>query len=209
MSEFIAAKDGAFPVEGTIRYDRLVIEPGARFTAPEGKTLAMTAGGVETAIVPGEYRDVVLSARDMISDIIDGYNGYDYSCALYVDRDGVQENKSHLSAISGEFDGKRLKNGVVRSENEFFGGVIINGAEYEIDGYDARLNGCGGSDFAGVGMGLLCVQSKVRAKNLNIRNSGPIRGAVFVADYSEVYISDSDIYTSGGSEEEAWSWPSA
>ncbi len=38
---------------------------------------------------------------------------------------------------------------------------------------------------------------------MRIQNSGPIRGAIFVADYSDVYIRDSEIYTSGGTEQEA------
>ncbi len=119
MTNMIAKQGVCYPIADTCQYDTLVIEPGASFSAPAGKTLVMTAGGVETAIAPGTYANVILSARDEIRDIIDGYDGYDYSCALYVDKGGVNAGASHLSAISGTFDGKSMKNAAVRSENVF------------------------------------------------------------------------------------------
>ena len=140
-------------VSESATYDTFTFD-GSTYGAEEGSYLTIVIDGVEVdpAALDGDYENVEFVVTPQIPAFVDGYESA-YRTGLYIN-DGVQEDYSVLSAVSGTYDDTSASDLVIKSENANFEGVIVTGGEYTIDGLTVVANGNGANDFAGVGAGI-------------------------------------------------------
>lgn len=191
-------------LEATEKYGKLSIAAGANLTAPAGKLLVMTAGGVQKEIAAGDYSDVVVEVKESFMTPMENYDTTELSAALYVGKDGINADRSTASAITGgEYDAKSLKGVAIKSEGEDFSGIIVDGAKYKISDLTVDMTGAGGNDFSGKGTSLVvCGGAEVEVDGMKVNNTGLIRNAVVVGGRSSLTVRNADITTSGVSEEQ-------
>ncbi len=181
----------------TTAFFRLVLEEGGAITAPEGKLLSLTVGGVEQPIRPGAYSDATLTVTEDIPCPVDGFDNTGYRMAIYGDETGVHPENSVLSAFSGTVDDTSIRGGSIRSESDFFSGILLKGGTYTLSDVDIALTGCGGNDFSGLGAAITAVGAQVEVDHAKIETFGAIRGAVLAADGADLKVRNSTIYAHG------------
>lgn len=208
MSKTIVVKaNETHQLETTAFLDSLTVEEGASIAAPEGKVVSMTVGGVERPIAPGTYEDVVLTITEGFAPeggAMFGPSIKDYRVALYVDESGINSLRSVVSALQGgTYDEKGMTGVSIKSENNLFGGILIDGGKYEIKDLNVELNGYGGDDFSGKGTALVVSgDADVTVDGLKVLNKGVIRSAVLVTGDANVTVKNSEIVAYGGSDDE-------
>ena len=204
MSKILAAGE-SWLVEQTQALDSLTIAEGAALQAPEGSLLTMTVGGVETAPVPGNYEDVVLTVTESFGTPVAGQRAGGLRAALYVHNGEVVPARSVTAALQGgSYDGACAEDVTITSRGPLFSGVIVDGGSYEIKNLDLSLQGFGGNDFAGVGTGLtVCGDAKVTVDGYKVRNAGIIRNAVIVGGTADLTVKNADIEALGGDDAQA------
>ena len=114
--------------------------------------------------------------------------------ALLVTADGIDREASVTDAVSGSYDGSSAQNVTVRSNGDFFNGIYISGAPYEIDGLQMSMLGDGGNDFGGWGAGVMADgTADVDIRNAVIDTAGVIRTAIWAGEDADLTVRDSVI----------------
>ena len=187
-------------VNETVTLSSLNIQEGGSLSAPDGFQLTLTVNGIECPIMSGSYQgNVVLAVTKDLPEIVDEYGNEKYRAALYVDENGVDRDRSVLSAIrGGSYEGGNVRDVAIRSESEAFNGLMYHAGEHEAENVNIDFRGNGFNDFAGVGAGIVASgTSKVHVKNANIHTKGVVRGAVLAADHGEILVENSRIRAEG------------
>lgn len=186
----------------TTRLSALTIAPGARISAPKGKSLTLTVDGVGVPVAPGDYNgDVVLTVTDTIPVNYLQLPTHPFRAALYVDDGKVVASKSVRAAIQGgSITDQAASNIRIVSNEEAFNGVLVTGAStYTLNDPQLIFTGNGGNDFAGFGAGIMSSgKADVTVNRARIYNRGAARGAIFVGGDSVMRINDSEIETYNG-----------
>jgi hypothetical protein len=210
-------------VEETTRLCKLALAEGAAITAPEGYSLTLTVNGVETGsllaetssvdteIAPGTYRGrVVLTVAE--ENIVEfspmGPPGvpveiveFPFRQALYLDEDGIVEEKSVLSAVVGKRRSQgKMKNMLIRSEGESFNGIFAAGGSHTIKNTKIDLSGNGRSDFVGYGTAAMSTgeETKLVLNRVKIVNDGVVRTAAVADHGSNLVVKNSYLQTYNG-----------
>ena len=132
-------------------------------------------------------------------------NDYDYSAALYVTSDGVDQTKSVTDRISGgTFDGSSASSVTIEDTASGDNGILIDNAEYTVK--DAVINlltnasGTDTCDFSGKGTAVAVFgsKSKVTVDNTKIHTSGVATMPVFADDGATVTVKNSVLQSDGG-----------
>ncbi len=201
MNKIIAGGED-WLVEESTALDTLTIAEGAGIKAPEGKMVTLTVDGVETAAVPGEYKNAVLTVTEDYQTPVEHQRAEGYRAALYIKDGQVVPERSVTAALQGgSYDGASAKDLKIESQGPMFTGVIVDGGKYEIKDLDVTMNGFGGNDFAGIGTALVaCGDADVTVDGLKVRNAGVIRNAVVVGGTAHLTVKNADIEALGGSE---------
>ena len=187
-------------VNKTVALSSLNILEGGSISAPEGSQLTLTVNGMEYPIMSGSYQgNVVLTVTRDLPEIVDEYGDEKYRTALYVDEEGVDEDRSVLSAIrGGSYEGGNARDINIRSRGEAFNGLLYKAGEHDAENVKIDFCGNGFNDFAGVGAGIVATgTSKVHVRNADIHTKGVARGAVLAADHGEILIENSRIHAEG------------
>ena len=140
-------------VAETTRLDELTIAEGAAVNAPEGKSVTLTVGGVETGIAAGSYAgNVVLTVTEECPIKFQETTIHPFRQALYLGENGVVDAKSVLAA-AGTYtvSGETLTGAGIVSRGGNFNGIYANGGTHIIKDATIDLTGNGGNDFAGYG----------------------------------------------------------
>jgi hypothetical protein len=138
-------------VPETTRVRTLTVAPGGAVTAPEGYSLTLTVKGVETgqalattagvdmAVVPGTYTNVMLTVAEenLVPYVAAGPGGathlFPFRQAVYADTDGYGPAKSVPDAVKGGLvNNVAAKNVKITSTGENFTGIYVGGGEYSI-----------------------------------------------------------------------------
>ena len=153
---------------------------------PEGYSFEETAGSV------------AYSEMAKFMNMAGNTAQYTYRSALKVDADGVvaDETIPALLADLESYDGESAKNGSITSYGAFFNGIIVDSADYTIDGVQLVGIGDGANDFQGeAAMVLSQGSADVEILNSVILTAGVIRTAAAVKENGILRITDSVIYT--------------
>ncbi len=196
----------------TTRLDRLVIGEGGAITAPAGKFVAMTIGGVGRAILPGAYTgDIVLSVADLYHMPPHGLframgRSEEFKNALVVTDNQVDAAKTVPELIrAGEYDGKKARGLKIASSEESFNGVLVTGSgDYEISDSVIELDGFGANDFMGVGAGVTAIDNThVTLNDSKVVMHGVTRCAVHVGGDS-VFTANNCAFLNHSPDDQEW-----
>jgi hypothetical protein len=151
----------------TATYDSLTLSENTTCCVPAGKYLTLVADGAELPIKAGTYKNASLVVTDAIHATDGLFNGgmtdgknQPYRCAIMVDQNSVVGAQSVTQAVaSGKYDGSTASSIVVNSDNKYFDGIIINDSKYTVNSMLMTADGSGGSDFMGLGAGIVCTGS--------------------------------------------------
>lgn len=162
---------GEHLVAESVKADLITIKEGAVLSAPKGKTLLLSVGGVGMKLEPGTYgKDAVLKVVDFTNVKTEGIfgnpNGMNFRGVLCIDDGKIIEAQSDFDLIKGEFDEKSAKNISIVSTEDHLNGIIIKGkSEYTIDDAYIELEGEGGNDFSGLGSPIMVLDDSVLTVN--------------------------------------------
>lgn len=198
---------GAYALTESVAADRLTIEAGASIDSGD-KLVTLTVGGVEKDVAPGTYENAVLTVTEGFNNPLK--NGpqmpgpkQNMRAAVYVTKNGIDENRSVLSAITGQVNGKGIDGAVMTSEGEGFGAVVIDDCDYEIKDLTVTMNGTGGDDFNGKGCAIVVGKdSNLTVDNLKLESHGLTRNALLAAGNAKVTVKNSEITCYGVSDGE-------
>ncbi|MGI5936431.1 MAG: hypothetical protein ACOX7I_06495 [Oscillospiraceae bacterium] len=185
---------GPWLVEENISLKQLVIHPGAEITAPPGKKLTMTIGGVPMDMRPGRYTgDILITVSEEIP--IEFYMGEPVKlrAAVCLENRSYVPHKSVPAAVrSGSVGGEVAKDISIVSKAEGLTGIYVGGdGEYVIENARIDLEGDGGNDFVGYGAGVGAYGNvKLTVNNSEITVRGVARNAVFSGGYSEITLNN-------------------
>ncbi|WP_406438110.1 hypothetical protein OHB14_55710 [Streptomyces sp. NBC_01613] len=195
-----------YKLSATTRVSRLTIADGGKIVAPDGYSLSLTVGGVETGqlltetggtatlIQAGTYRgDVVLTVAAANAVTYETLT-FPFRQAVYVDGDGVVRDKSVLAAVlGGKLTDTLARNVSITSTGECFDGVYVQDAAYTLDGPTISLTGNGRCDFAGYGAAVVGDGSatKLVVDGARISNKGVVRTGVISNDGANVIVKNS------------------
>ena len=195
MSEKIIT--GAWVVEKTAAFSKLVIEEGGLLVAPEGKYLTLTVNGVTRTIAPGTYEgDVYLTVCDNFTRTSLRFGEEtvsNYHAALIVDEGKVVEGSSVLAAVQGgSFNDKKAEGVKIVSREWDFNGFYLTGdTKYEISDATLDMVGDGTDDFVGMGAAIATAgTTELTINNTEIHTEGVGRGTLFVGGDSRVTMND-------------------
>ena len=197
--EKILVSGSQWAITETTKLSKLVVEPGAAITAPEGKQLTLTVDGVHRDVAPGEYTgNIILSVTKPVKAGCENHGQiewFEMNAAVSV-HDGKYCAAESVSAAvmagqagDGECCGIKL-----RSEGDNFGGIYVDGdGDYVIDDADIAMNGHGASDAIGYGASVAVRGSaNVTINRSKIHNVGSIRTALQVCGHGKVTVNDSE-----------------
>jgi len=181
----------------------LTIAEGVVLSAPEGKSLAMTVGGVEQSIKAGTYNGPV------VISVTAGYKtenmgaSYQLRTAAFINNGAYDAANSVSSAVlNGKVTDKEATDVKINSQGDNFNGIVVAGdSTYSISNADITLNGHGGDDFAGYGAGITTYgNADVKVENAVINTTGAIRTAIWAGGNSKLLVKNSKVIAKDGSD---------
>lgn len=178
-------------ISKTTTYPSLTIGKNTIFCAPAGSKLTMTVDGTDTAIAVGTYTNAVLN-------VTNGSFTWAMRMALYIKDGKVMNDYSATSAIAkGTYDGASAKDVVINSKTDQFNGIVVGGnSTYAIDNANISFEGNGGSDFQGIGAGIMATDTaNLTIKNSTVVSKGAIRTAIWAGGESKVDVSNTVVTT--------------
>lgn len=203
----------------TTALSKLVLGTGASLTAPDGYSLTLTVDGVGRPQTAGKvYQgDVVLTLTENITvNYTSSGPGaapeeltHLFRTGVYVNDGAYVPGKSVAAIVkSGSVSSSSADNVVIRSLEEKFNGLIVDGAStYAINSPHIRLIGNGGNDFAGYGAGIVSKgTSNVTVNRAKIYTKGVVRTAVFAGGSSTMTVKNSSIEAYGGTLPSDYEW---
>jgi hypothetical protein len=178
--------------------------PGGRGAAPgAGAAPATGAPGVQGSALGG------VAAGAPVAGVATTRVGGDYIFrqALYLDKNGIDESKSVLSAVKGEKPaGFNIHDIEINSKGSSykdaaspggtgFTGIYAVGGQYTIKNLKINFIGDGLNDFIGYGAGIVTAGkgTKLVMDNVTINNQGVVRAGIIVKDGSKAIIKNSRI----------------
>ncbi len=190
-------------------------------TLSDGTYVEAENGGVLTLVINGDQYDIIdyyeqekilgegtfsfetTSGAESYSEMAKFMNmagqtaQYTYRSALKVNADGIVENETIPALLTkASYDEKGLRNGELNSYGAFFNSVIVDSAEYTIEGMTMNGHGDGANDFQGEGAVVLSQgTADVTIQDSTILTSGVIRTAAAVKGNGILRINNSVIYT--------------
>ncbi|MFJ3670832.1 hypothetical protein ACIPSE_30670 [Streptomyces sp. NPDC090106] len=203
----------SYELAATTRVSELALAEGATIVAPDGHSLSLTVDGVETGqlltetggtatlIRPGTYRgDVVLTVAEANAVTYETLT-FPFRQAVYVDANGVDRDKSVLTAVQGGKLTDTLAKGVsVTSTGECFDGVFVQDGTYTLRNTTMRLTGNGRCDFAGYGAAVVGDGAATRLvlDGARIDTKGVVRTTVIANDGANVIVKNSRLSARNG-----------
>lgn len=184
--------------ENTSLYD-LIIEEGAKITAPEGKFVCMTVNGVGADMLPGRYHgDILLTVADcyhMAPHALMRINNIsrDFNDAVVIDSTKAEVVEAQcVPAIvqGGCVTGEKTEGVYIASSAESFNGVLVHGdGSYTVKDSRVELDGFGANDFMGVGAAVAAIDTAdLLIDNCDLTVNGVTRCAVHVGGDSHVTV---------------------
>ena len=217
----VTSSNSPYTISETTSVDVLVIKPGGRIVAPDGKAVTLTVKGIETGGVlestsgtatllakPGTYLHALLTITD--ANLFDyapaGPPGtphvfFPFRQAVYVDGTGVVDSKSVLAALLGLKPVTPLIKGVsINSTGQNFDGIFVAGGNWTVKNAKIRLAGNGRSDFCGYGAAIVATGTgtSLVVDNANIVNQGVVRAGIVAEGGASVVVKNSYIETKNG-----------
>jgi hypothetical protein len=202
-----------YTVAATTRVAAVTIERGGVLTAPDGYSLTMTAGGIETGqklaatsgadtvFVPGKWRgDIVLTVTEA-DDVPWQQHVYPFRQAIYADATGVVKDFSVLAAaLGGRVTDDGASDVSVTSTGECFDGVFVNGGSYALERPSIKLTGNGRCDFVGYGAALVANNAGTRlvVDGATVRNHGAVRTAAISDNGATLVVKNSSLSVANG-----------
>jgi hypothetical protein len=202
-----------YTVAATTRVAAVTIEQGGVLTAPDGYSLTMTVGGLETGqklaatsgadtvFVPGNWHgDIVLTVTNA-DDVPWQQHVYPFRQAIYADAAGLVKDFSVLAAAVG---GRVTNDGAVgvsvTSTGECFDGVFVNGGSYALERPSITLTGNGRCDFVGYGAALVANNAGTRlvVDGATVRNHGAVRTAAISDNGATLVVKNSFLSVANG-----------
>lgn len=137
---------------------------------------------------------------------------YPFRQALYLDKDGVNADKSVLAAVKGKKpSGFNISDIEIRSKGTFyqdatspggtgFNGIYVAGGEYTIKNLKINFIGDGRSDFVGFGTAVIASGKGTRLvlDKADISTQGVVRSAVIAKEESNLIVKNSKIQARNG-----------
>ena len=202
-----------YELSTTTRVSELSIAEGGIIAAPDGYSLSLTVDGVETGqlltetggtatlIQAGTYRgDVVLTVAEANAVTYETLT-FPFRQAVYVDADGVDRDKSVLTAVlGGKLTDTLARNVSITSTGECFDGVFVQDATYTLEKPTISLTGNGRCDFAGYGAAVVGDGSatKLVIDGARIATQGVVRTTVIANDGANVVVKNSVLRARNG-----------
>ncbi|MDT7843111.1 hypothetical protein [Streptomyces justiciae] len=202
-----------YELSGTTRVSELSIAEGGIIAAPDGHSLSLTVDGVETGqlltetggtatlIQSGTYRgDVILTVAEANAVTYETLT-FPFRQAVYVDADGVDRDKSVLTAVlGGKLTDTLARNVSITSTGECFDGVFVQDATYTLEKPTISLTGNGRCDFAGYGAAVVGDGSatKLVIDGARIATKGVVRTTVIANDGANVVVKNSVLRARNG-----------
>jgi hypothetical protein len=188
-------------VDKTTSLSSLTIADGAFIIAPEGYSVTLTVGGVETGIVPGTYKgDIVLTVSE--ANIVKYKElRHPFRQALYLDKTGVVTAKSVLPAAGNyKYSNGTLSGSKITSVGENFNGIFVRGGTHTVKNAVIDFTGNGSDDFAGYGAAVMATGAGTTLilDGAMIKTRGAVRTAVVATRNSNVIVKNSTIQTMNG-----------
>ena len=122
---------------------------------------------------------------------------YTYRSALKVDADGIVADETIPGLLTklGSYDASSAASGEMNLNGPFFNGIIVDSADYVVDGLMINAVGDGANDFQGEGAAVLAQgTADVTIRDSVIITAGVIRTAAVVKGSGILRINDSVIY---------------
>ncbi|MFT4082016.1 MAG: hypothetical protein QM638_05475, partial [Nocardioides sp.] len=200
----------------TTELSQLVIEDGGTLAVPDGYSLSLTVNGVETGstledlytddgiatyIAAGTYSGSVVLDVATANDVTYNSRTWPLRQAVYVDADGIDTDRSVLSAVQGGVLRDSVARGVkLRSTGEAFNGIYVAGGDYRIANAKIAYHGNGRLDFIGYGSAVYATgtDTTMRVENTKIHNKGVVRTAVIADGGSQLVVKNSDLSCKDG-----------
>jgi len=137
---------------------------------------------------------------------------YPFRQALYLDKDGVDADKSVMAAVKGKKpSGFNISDIEIRSKGTFFrdatspggtgfNGIYVAGGEYTIKNLKINFIGDGRSDFVGFGTAVIASGKGTRLvlDKADINTQGVVRSAVIAKEESNLIVKNSKIQSGNG-----------
>ncbi len=185
--EKVKTVTGRWEVSQDVSFRQLVIARDAEITAPQGKRVTMTVGGVVRNMAPGRYSgDIRFSVTDDIPVEFFMGDPLHLTAAVCVEDGEYRAEKSvAAAAVGGDVDGG-IHGVSVEDKSDGFNALLVKGGgEYEIDGAVVNLEGDGGNDFCGFAAGICALDDvKLTVKNSQVTVRGVARPAVFTGGHT-------------------------
>lgn len=150
--------EGKCEVTQNCSFQQVVISNGAELSAPEGKQLVMSIGGVTVDAAPGRYSgDIHFSVVDDITApfFMGGMSHFKTVASI---RDGkyIPESSVPRALVSGSVEDGKSENAVICSRSDGINGFYMGGeGDYSISGAKIDLLGDGENDFIGHAAGVM------------------------------------------------------
>jgi hypothetical protein len=204
----VVSAGATWVVAKTTNLSALTIGEGSKITAPGSYAVTMTVSGVETAIKQGSYKgNIVLTVTPKFTTNPSSYTGRgidNYRTAIYIDKTGLVKSQSVLAAIKGKnVTSTSAENIKITSNSDNFTGIMVNGADYTIKNstfnFKSNSDGSNVSDFNGYGAVVSAYNdAKVTLDDVVINSWGVARLSLFVDNYADALVTDSEINVWGG-----------
>jgi len=190
--------------------------------------------GVDYKFAPGSYKgDIVLTVSKANDVVWTGFGGgaseggmpggggdfgagmpdfYPFRQALFLDKDGIDYDKSVLAAVQGgKPAGFEIKSIKIHSRGTFykdealpggtgFNGIYAAGGEYNIKNIEIDFLGDGRSDFVGAGAAIVSAGkgTKLVLDSVDIKTQGVVRSGIIAKEGSNVIVKNSKIQVKNG-----------
>lgn len=189
----------------TVQYEELTITDNTYFATGSGYTLSMIVDGVHKDIAPGQYKgEIYICSTENVTAVYNSHGSkteQKMAVALYVDENGVVEEKSVLKALNNvAYNNEGASGGSVKSEGERFGAVRVGGTgEYTVSDMSVDLTGIGGNDFTGIGSAFAVAdEGSLTLNNVTVNTNGILRTAAFCGNSGTLTVNDSYFYCNDG-----------
>ena len=192
----------------------VTLSDGTVIEAEDGGVLTLIIGGDQFDILnyyengdplpEGEFEFATTAGTTAYSEMAKFMNmagntaEYTYRSALYVDATGIVSSETIPALLTkvDSYTNEGIVGGEINSYGPFFNTVIVDSADFVIDGVSLTGIGDGANDFQGEGAVVLAKgTADVTLQNSVIMTAGVIRTAAAVTGNGILRINDSVIYT--------------
>lgn len=181
-------------------YEALTIGEKELLVSPKGG-VTLSVNGVGVALERGKtYQNVTVSVTEKnLFEYSSSYT-YNYRQGIYADENGYDAAKSVSAVTQGTVGKTSAENVVIKSDEEAFNGIYVNGGTYTIKGADITLNGNGGNDFAGYGAAIAAngEDTVLIVDGANVDTNGAVRTTAVVNNGATLVVKNSTLIAEDG-----------